>query len=311
MKMADGKWIDDLCGDVPLTKAAHHVLKVRLEVVLERLPDALYRSDDDIEHVHQLRVSTRRAGAAVRIFEQQLPGKIGKTLKKRLRKVRRTAGEARDWDVFQETLVQRLRRPTAGHAAGLDFLLGYSQGQRTLAQGHLRELEKVAAEFPALVSQALAGIEEDPAGGTFRSWAVPLMTTLLRDFEVAAAQDLEDYEKLHRVRILGKQLRYAMEVFATCFQYDFRDKIYPAVEEMQDILGYANDSFTAAKRLTDIGSRLAKTQPQAWSRCRKGLEALAKYHERRLPQQRRLFVEWWEKWRASGMEKQFEQMLRE
>jgi CHAD domain-containing protein len=309
--MADGKWIDELCGDVPLAKAAYHVLKVRLEVVLERLPDALYRADQDVEHVHQLRVSTRRAGAALRIFEEQLPGKIGKTLTKRLRKVRRAAGAARDWDVFQESLAQRLRRPSAGHAPGLDFLFGYSQGQRAIAQGHLLELEKVAAEFPALVADALAGIEDDPAHGTFRSRAVPLMTSLLRDFEMAAGQDLEDYEKLHRVRIHGKQLRYAMEVFATCFQYEFRNKIYPAVEEMQEILGYANDSFTAAKRLADIGSRLAKTQPQAWTRCHKGIDALAKYHERRLPQQRRQFVEWWEKWRASGMEKQFEQMLRE
>ena len=90
--MADGKWIDDLTGDVAWTSAARHVLKSRLEAVAERMPDAiLWAADENVEHVHQLRVSTRRAGAAVRIFGGLLPAKTHRTVTKRLKRIRRAA----------------------------------------------------------------------------------------------------------------------------------------------------------------------------------------------------------------------------
>ena len=59
--MAEGKWIQNLKANTPLADAARHVLTVRLEVVRDALPLALHQADQDAEHVHQLRVSTRRA----------------------------------------------------------------------------------------------------------------------------------------------------------------------------------------------------------------------------------------------------------
>src|SRR3954470_19745556 len=98
--MADDKWISDLHGGMPVHAAARRVLEVRLGVVRDRLPWAVHHADEDDEHVHQLRVGTRRAGAALRIFADSLPGKLHKRTRKALRQVRRAAGAARDWDVF-------------------------------------------------------------------------------------------------------------------------------------------------------------------------------------------------------------------
>ena len=61
--MADGKWISDLSAAMPLTEAAHRVLKVRLGVVRQQLPLAVSETEET-EPVHQLRVATRRARAA-------------------------------------------------------------------------------------------------------------------------------------------------------------------------------------------------------------------------------------------------------
>src|SRR4051794_10807466 len=105
--MADSKWITDLAGEVPLAAAARQVLKARLATVADRLPDALFRAEDNLEHVHQLRVGTRRAGAAIRIFQSCLSAKTHKAIRKTLRKIRRAAGQARDWDVFQVALATR------------------------------------------------------------------------------------------------------------------------------------------------------------------------------------------------------------
>ena len=310
--MADGKWIDDLTGDVAWTSAARHVLKVRLEAVAERMPDAILRADDDIEHVHQLRVSTRRAGATVRIFGSLMPAKTHRAVKKRLKRIRRAAGAARDWDVFQEMLVQRREASGKVSSAGFDFLLGYAQGNRALAQSHLADMQPLIDEDPpAFLRDVVESIPDDPALGTFREHAVPLLTSLARELDSAAAHKLDDYEELHQVRILGKQLRYAMEVFASCFDHAFRDEVYPAIESMQEILGRANDSYVAVRRLGEIRTRLDRTLSSHAADFRKGIETLVKYHQRRLSDQRRRFLKWRSEWRKAETERRLESMLRE
>lgn len=309
--MADAKWIGDLAADMELTAAARHVFDLRLHAVVERLPLAIFHADEDRENVHQLRVSTRRAGAAVRIFAECLPNKPYRRINKALKRIRRAAGASRDWDVFQDMIASRLAKASAAQKPAFDFLLGLGQGQRTATQVQLAELTGLAnADLRAIVLETLAALDEAPVNDTFRSRAVPLLTTLLRELDSAAAQDLENYENLHQVRILGKQLRYAMEIFAGCFDDAFRETIYPAVEEMQEILGAANDSYVAIQRLAEIRSRLEMTQPKEWPRYRAGFQSLQRSHQRRLPEQRQLFLKWWATWQSSGMEKQFEEMLR-
>lgn len=308
--MRDSKWITELAGQTPLVTAARQVFDLRLHAVADRLLPALFHADEDLEHVHQLRVSTRRSGAAVRIFAECLPPREHKAIKKILRQIRRAAGAARDWDVFQVMVAARRPRARKEHYAGLDFLVGYGQSQRVLAQSHLTELQSlVDGEYLALVRSVIDAVTEPRAHETFREQAIPLLASLRAELDAAAAQDLESYEHLHRIRILGKQLRYAMEVFAGCFAPPFRETIYPAVEQMQEILGLANDSHVAGQTLTAIRDRLQRTQPAAWPRYQPGIEGLLRYHARRLPEQRRLFVKWWRNWQSSGTEQQLEKML--
>src|SRR2546429_488680 len=99
-RVSEGKWLRGLRPETPVVAAARHVLLARLTEVRDHLPQAVSHADEDVEHVHKLRVSTRRAGAALRIFAGCLPGKIYKKVRKKLRKVRHAAAAARDWDVF-------------------------------------------------------------------------------------------------------------------------------------------------------------------------------------------------------------------
>src|SRR5262249_5138075 len=103
----------------------------------------------------------------------------------------------------------------------------------------------------------------------------------------------------HEVRIAGKRLRYAMEVLGDCFGPAFKEKLYPMVEEVQEVLGRANDSHVAAGRLEALRAQLA-AWPQTWGRVKTGVEALLRFHQRRLPQERRRFLEWWQRWREAG-----------
>src|SRR4051794_4167103 len=120
----DGKWIHDLTPDTAVADAARHVLLLRLEVVAERLPPALDEADRDPEHVHHLRVATRRAAAALRIFRDCVPAKVFKRTRSVLRGLRRAAGVARDWDVFMIDLRTARSEQSPAAFPGIDFLLG-------------------------------------------------------------------------------------------------------------------------------------------------------------------------------------------
>ena len=101
-----GKWIDGIRPDGTVCDSARVSLAARLAAVAYWLPLAAEHADQDVEHIHRLRVSTRRAIAALKLYRDLLPRKPFRWLKKRLKKIRRAAGEARDLDVLAEWIQQ-------------------------------------------------------------------------------------------------------------------------------------------------------------------------------------------------------------
>ncbi len=310
--MADDKWIAELRAEMPLVEAARIALERRLPIVRERLPAAVFQSAEDVEHVHQLRVSTRRAAAALRIFTDCLPARLHKRTRQSLRRIRRSAGEARDWDVFLEMIEGRMSRAANTHRPGLIFLAGVAQSRRLAAQEHLVAAHAdEAGPFAGWIDEVLHTlIQAKPGDSTVRSLAQSMLPTLLRELHAATQGDLNEYEALHQIRILGKQLRYAMELLANCFPPEFREVHYAAVVEMQEILGLANDSWTAWKWLDDLRRQMAGRERRYWKSCTTGIDALSRFHEQRLLTQRRKFETWWRAWQKTGAEEAFAEMLR-
>lgn len=311
--MAEGKWIADLGPLTPLADAARRALRVRLEVVCEYLPRSLHQPEKDPEYIHQLRVATRRARAALDIFAVCLPEKVHQTSRKQLRRIRRAAGAARDWDVFLLELAgwaRRGRKPQPG----IDFLIGHALAQRAAAQQRLVEADSTCPSgFDRLQARTVAAVHRprpDLRCRTLIDLARPLLATRLQELEQAAARDLDDYTNLHQVRISGKRLRYAMEVFADCFAPRFREDLYPAVEEMQDILGRANDSHVASRRLREMREIVRATMVEKWKRYRPAVEKLLRFHDKRLREERKRFREWWKRWRELGSETTLANLLK-
>ena len=309
---SSGKWISGLTSATTLVEAAQNVLGVRLAAVVHYLGLALTAAREDPEHVHQLRVSTRRAVAALDIFAGCLPKHSYRSARKRLRDIRRAAGAARDWDVFLSELPESLPPRSARRAPGLNFLAGYALAERVRAQDLI---EEAGADFPAalehIVASTLHAVREPTTGPLeLGDLAKVDLMALLDDLEEAAAKDLEDYAHLHQVRIVGKRLRYAMELFVDCYESAFRERLYPAIEEMQDILGRANDSYVAAQRLRDLSSELKALRPGQWKRFKPCIEHLRRFHERRLPKERRRFEAWWKQWQEAGTPEAFIELLK-
>lgn len=304
--MAEGKWITGLVPEMSLLVAARHVLFVRMQVVRDALPLVIDHADEDIEHVHQLRVATRRADASLRIFRRCMSDKVYHASRDRLRQVRRSAGAVRDWDVFLAELRQRLHGSSPKDQAGLDFLLGYGVGQRSLLLQRLVSIGQEQQEkFEGFLTDLIGALqepEEKEGPASLQDLARPMLGGLRQNLEEEARGDLSHYAHLHQVRIAGKRLRYAMEVFVDCFPESFREELYPQVEEMQEILGRANDSHVAAERLGALRIWLKQHDGDGRARWQHGIDGLQRHHQRRLPAERRRFLQWWQRWSEKGSE---------
>ncbi len=311
--MADGKWITELTPLTSLADAARRVLSIRLSVVRDWLPKAMRQSDEDPEYVHQLRVSTRRAGAALDIFSLCLPDKEYRAARKTLRRIRRAAGEARDWDVFLEGLPAKEGRGEARQRA-VDLLIGYGLSRRMAAQEGLSDASPYYPfAYERFLAETVAAVHKpkgDEPPRLLIDLAEPMLSGLVRELHEAASGNLSDYDHLHQVRIIGKRLRYAMEVFVDCFAPAFKDQLYPAVEQMQEILGMANDSHVAGGRLREVRDRLKVYRVEDAKRFKSGLEHLIRFHEERVEQQRERFIEWWAGWQKDGGEGAFWTLLK-
>jgi CHAD domain-containing protein len=243
------KWIEIHSPDESAVKVAARTLDGRLRLVAHYLPLAAAAADDDDEHVHQTRVATRRAMTTLSIFAQFLPKKEAKWFRKQLKRARKAASDARDFDVLAQRLGERLDEN--GEDTACDELVGWIHEQRRQAQQPIRE---IAARFDKkrykrrakrLVKKLLKADRKQNNPDTFGHLARDHMRLLVDDFFAYGFNQLQDVETLHQFRVCGKNLRYAMEIFAGAFRRSFREELYPQIEALQEQLGKINDHFVA------------------------------------------------------------------
>ncbi len=298
-RVTGGKWISDLEAQTPAADAAQRVLAIRLEAVRDALGLALARAHEDVEHVHRLRVATRRAGAALDVFRDCLPEGCWSTARKRLRRIRRAAGLARDWDVLLERLRVMAARVAAEERATLDLLIGYAVAHRIPAQSMLEtSCPNYPFELQRFMAATVAKVRR-PKGchQTLGDLGRCLLHRLLEELDAAIARDHPDYASLHEVRIVGKRVRYAMEVVVDCFDRPLRKQFYPLVADLQKVLGEINDACVAMALFREFRRGLERTMPEAVTTHRPPLERLIREQEQRLPDLQRRFLQWRDEWR--------------
>src|SRR5262249_58635227 len=105
------KWVQGVSPDDRTTDVAVRTLQARLAAIQHYLPLAAEKAEEDVEHVHQLRVWTRRASAALKLYAGLLPRRRTARMKKQLKRLRRAANDARDCDVLARRLAEDHAHP--------------------------------------------------------------------------------------------------------------------------------------------------------------------------------------------------------
>ena len=292
----DTKWIAGVSPDQPICEVAGRVLDARLKVVCQILPLAAEKSDEDFEHVHQLRISVRRAVEAVRVFSALIAEAEADALRDRLRRIRLAADAARNWDV----LCKRF-----GHGANVPAqITEQAKARRREAQGPIvaicREIELDACQEK--IGKLVQEIESQCHGKGKRRFgrqAPQYLVPVVKKFFKAAESDLATDASLHALRLRAKKLRYTMEIVAVAFDSGFRKNLYPQVTRYQDLLGTVNDHATAKSLFQDWRSKSEDLEQKAF------LDGLLLSEERATKDLRAAFRATWTRQVVSGLKRQF------
>ena len=246
------KWNGKLKSSDSLESIVTKSLEYRIAAVRYYIQLAAKKPHEDIEYVHQLRTWSRRSVVALQFYAESLPNKKTAKLIKHLKKIRKAAGNARDYDVLIKKFEANI--DNISHQRFLKFL----QEKRELSQA---SIEKIFSDFENgkrlseqvdKIKQYLQSHTSPSARGevsNFERYAKSYLQPLVINYFDSHPSDISDLEGLHKFRINGKTLRYAMELTAFAFPHNFRNEIYPQIQNLQANLGVINDSAMLKRRI--------------------------------------------------------------
>ncbi|MFV2067634.1 MAG: CHAD domain-containing protein [Pirellulales bacterium] len=277
-----------------MSRAGRKLLARRIKRVGKYLRLAATRPEEDVEYVHQLRVATRRAMAALDGFEPLLPPPHHlHPIRSVLKRLRKAAGTARDLDVLiarirhrggrlskkrQAKVLRRLRRHRRKAQEPID---------RGYAQWRTNRVKRRTAGLVKRLRWRCSGSEPTLAEAAHR-----VLRPQVSAFFRTAQGDLSKVRSLHQLRIEGKQLRYTIELFADAFDPAFSEQVVPEFEQLQDHLGTIIDLVVARDTFK-----------------RHGVAASRFVSRNDFDRARQDFRDWWTRKRARCLKKRFDQAL--
>ena len=201
-------------------------------------------ASQDIECLHRMRVASRRLRTSFQIFKGLFPEEKLTKWKKYIRKIARVSGKARDLDVLIEFLKEfrgGLKNPA--HKTEIKQLLDFLRQRRQKLQGAvvgvLDEFEqKEIAGRIIKTMNALSPISKNGTPGTIYRVGRKNIVKKLNDLLSYKAYVYQPHnvDKLHRLRIAAKRLRYTLEAFALVYGKK-TDKFLESVVKIQRLLG--------------------------------------------------------------------------
>jgi inorganic triphosphatase YgiF len=222
---------------------------------------------EDLEYVHQARVALRRTRSALRVLG--VARAADDPIARDLRWMADRFGAVRDWDVLLTQSLPALRKATGeGQQATWDALMKRAQSRRQRQQLALRATLG-GADFARAAVRLLRWAEAPPAAA-----AGHLTHQARRAIErghgrlAAAARDLAKLspQGRHRLRILAKRQRYALELLSPLLEDGAPARTLKQLSRLQQLLGEINDVHVAVSMLPSLTrSREVVRRAQRWS----------------------------------------------
>lgn len=236
--------------DRPAAEGARAVALRLLAEARERAGRLGWPGDD--EALHDFRVSVRRLRSALRTWREVLGSDVRDKDLRRLRRVARSTGEARDTEVMLAWLGQAAGELPASQRSAVGWLargLALPDGDAGLRRAAERLVETAAG-----LSHRLGRERIDPPGEPFGAAVAVRIREQARAVAgfLARVETLDDAPLAHRARIRGKRLRYLLEPLQDA-PGPSPVRALKALKRLQELLGELNDARVAAEILRAAG----------------------------------------------------------
>jgi CHAD domain-containing protein len=192
--------------------------------------------------VHQARVASRRLREAVPVLAAGLKGSKAGKARKKVRRITQALGSIRELDVTVALIDELAARNTLPRSALEEVRGRVVKEQERRRDVMLKRLERVNV---AKLDRRLQTVGEALQAAETEGWRETLGSRLLKRSKALAAAvegagHMYEAERLHRVRIAAKKLRYAMELAA---ESGIRVAAAPVrtIKRTQDTLGRLHD----------------------------------------------------------------------
>jgi CHAD domain-containing protein len=297
-------------------------LTARLEQMCVLREAALDWSDP--EGVHKMRVASRRLRCALKDFEPYLGKRSTATSLRLVKELARALGRVRDYDVSLLTLEQTAADAPKEVAEGIRLFALLQDSGRQRERANLEVIltgdsinmlkEKFAGMLKARQPRVLATRtpqDTDAAGNenAYRDVAGSIIRERLAEFEQLSNSLYQPLETkpLHDMRIAGKSLRYALQLFEPCWGPNakfFADK----VAQLQSSLGQVHDCDVWIEEFgkalsSNVGNSDCETRASLVWLIRHFVKLRAKHLARALKQ--------WQKWETRKHSLELQNMIAE
>lgn len=218
---------------------------------------------EEIEELHDMRVAVRRTRAATKVFESYLDSEKLEPHLKGLKRTLGSLGDIRDLDVFREKAEKYLKTLPSGQEHNLDPLFALLTEEREKARKNMLnylESEKYshfkrdfsdALTSPETLTLPITDKKHDALPHRVRDVLPAILYARLADI-TAYSEWVEgpflSVERLHRLRIAAKGMRYTLEFFEGVLGEDAKTLIKD-FKALQDHLGDLHDSAIAVSLL--------------------------------------------------------------
>jgi len=251
-------------------EASRSIFRFLLKVIKTNEPQI--KHDIDTEVLHDYRVAIRRTRSALvwdkKIFNRNLIARFQKDLAF----VGKLSNELRDLDVYllnqdkyKDMLPPVLRED-------LNPLFDYLTKQRAAAFRKVVssiqsvKYKNIMQSWEEFLTQTQPEESQGPAASyPVLQLASKRITKQYRDIVKSGRRILEDSEdeKLHKLRIKCKKLRYLIQFFANLYPQEKINTLVKQLKKLQDMLGNFNDLCVQVDYLLDVSKKMPRNRSQS------------------------------------------------
>jgi CHAD domain-containing protein len=248
--MSKPRKFPELNPDEPVVQSLKKALFYWIQKGLSH--NAAVIEEKNTEAVHDMRTAALRIRTLLKLHKEHLPKKGFQERRRDLKRLIDVMGPVREMEVSQQELAKLAQNALQKDRIALNWLIAQQENQRVVfctamkkeiramqGSGFWKELAQFVEDLPLTKRKADISAEAITLRQSGRDVIPPLLASFLAEIELTCENENHP-EILHAMRLQGKRLRYAMEMYLPAYGSSFVQH-FDSVKDVLSAMGRIHD----------------------------------------------------------------------